>query len=97
MSLLILIRTALKESWEQKTDRWGFKNEWERKWNMKTGGGIFNKPLEEFCPGYREAGSQLEEVWSQRRCMCLRMCVCLHLCVRVHAGICVHENREDLS
>lgn len=78
MSLLTLIRTALKESWEQKTDRWGFKNESERKWNMKTGCGIFNKPLKEFCPGVQRSritagrGVGSEEVY-----VFAHVCVCI--------------------
>lgn len=48
-SLLTLVRTAWKESWEQKPDRCGFRGELEGEWNVVTGDCIFNKSVNEFC------------------------------------------------
>lgn len=58
------MRTVLKEPWEQKPDRCGFRGELEGKWNVQTGNSILNKPLREFCTGVQRnriiAGGDVE-------------------------------------
>lgn len=100
-SPLPLIRTALKESWEQKPDWW---LELARKWNVKIGDGIFNKPLKDFCTKVQRiritAGRDVEAkedlvlfcvMWRQRR----SVSACVGGCV--HACMCVHEDGEGIS
>lgn len=78
---------SMKESWEQKPAKCGFRKELERTWNVVTGDCIFYKPLKEFCTGVLKNGIIAGKVvkpkkfflfcvkWSQRRCVWACRCV----------------------
>ena len=90
-SLLTLVRTALKESWDRHLiGGWSWRGKGMWRWEMAFLTNLWNNFVQE-C---REVGSHLEEMWNQRKSvfyfvgcgvrggMCLHVCVCtrMHVC-----------------
>ena len=95
-SLLTLIRTALKESWDRHLiDGWSWRGKGMWRWEMAFLTNLWNNFVQE-C---REVGSHLEEMWNQRKSVfyfvgCgVRGGMCLHVCVYTHACVCMKTGK----